>query len=1356
MFLAATSKFEVKVTKIISLSLIQFFLFSSLSFAGANSFSNTGHEKELLSPAIQINVLPFTQEFQAQPKNFYLFGRDLTGKLLTEGRASQVDLLGGKGANLHELTRDELKYEVDGKEYFIKVPPGSVATTKLCDKYYANGQKLLDEDIADVKAQIKQLEKMTGRKFGGDELPLLVSCRSGAKISMPGMMETVLNVGLNDQSVIAFAKELETLGVNPTAAYDCYRRLLKMYSNVVLELDAEEFENFYSQQKDLLKDGEELTIEQYETIVEQSKALVNEKTGSDFPQDVYEQVLRSLEAVFASRDHPRCLSYKRLNKIPLDLPTAATIEVMKLGNLNPNSATGVCFTRDPATGENVFYGEVLYFAQGEDVVSGEVTPMPINEMGKARFLAKHPEYIGREHELVSLEEAMPEQYKHLVAIYKKLELHYKNMQDMEFTIEDGELWMLQTRNGKRTAAAALNMAIDMVDEGLISEEEAVMRINDKDLDSFLHPLFDPKDKARAKREGLVIAVGLNASPGAASGELVFDKETALALKKQGKKSILGRTFTVADDIEGIDAADGTLTAKGGSTSHAAVVCRSMNKTAVVGCSALSFDVDNKKLWIEGEKDPMQGKIILSIDGYTGEVIQGEVATIESIIVRGKNGESLSREEQIFFDRFQRFEGWLDKYRPKGSVRVNAETRPELEVGLNQFNGDGVGLFRTEHQYFHDVTPKERRLHTLRKVLLSGNPEGLKQLEKIQKNDFVHLNKILKGRPATVRLFDFPAMEVLPDLESEDGLNAIDELAKDSELNMSKKQIIEKIESLQENNPMSGKRAIRFLIDFPEFLDGQIRAILGGYKEVKDEGLSPKPIEIMVPFVQIVEEFKFVVDRIVEIATEEFGLERGVDFTVGHMVETPSAAILADELSEISDFGSNGTNDQTQFTFWFSREDAGNIVIPAYSTEELPILPDNPFDVIDPVVGEIVGIGDALGKRDNPKFKTGLCGEHGGNLESNEDYIIPYGLNYASCSPLRVVIAKLAWAQNAIRAKRAGKKSSVEVYDLKKIETKPLELNRVKVQQVEEMMQTTQLRKNLVRTIILNANEESKQAAIEKLAAIIQPDLEKMLQADNQALISIFNQDLGGLFKSILESQKVVDEDTPLGKAEELMYLSLQLDRDANEIEREIKKLYEINPAKGNVGVRQILTGTDGIFKAQVTALISVLKKSRAYKPRLIVPTVAFAEEVEMVQKMVADMLVAEGLDADRIEVGASIRTVRAALKAGEIAKTAKFLVFNLKGLTESVIATTEADAQVFIKKYLELGIYKYDPFKVLSMKNVGKFMAIATRRALEVNPSIPIYAAGTMLLEEEVVELEDASKDVASEGKALTALNQAI
>ena len=866
--------------------------------------------------------------------------------LFTEGNANMRELLGGKGANLAEMTNIGLP-----------VPQGFTITTEACTQYYEDGRQINDEIFAEIMEYVEKMEKITGKKFGDLENPLLVSVRSGARASMPGMMDTILNLGLNEDVVKVIAEKSN----NPRWAWDCYRRFIQMYSDVVMEVGKKYFEQLIDQMKE--KKGVtldvELTADDLKELAGQFKAEYKAKIGEDFPTDPKEQLMGAIKAVFRSWDNPRANVYRRDNDIPYSWGTAVNVQSMAFGNMGDDCGTGVAFTRNPATGEKKLMGEFLTNAQGEDVVAGVRTPMPIAEMA----------------------EKFPEAFKQFEDVCKILEDHYRDMQDMEFTVEHGKLYMLQTRNGKRTPAAALKIACDLVDEGMIDEKKAVAMIEPRSLDTLLHPQFDTE----VLKKTPVIGKALPASPGAACGKIVFSAEDAKAWKERGEKVVLVRLETSAEDIEGMKASQGILTVRGGMTSHAAVVARGMGKCCVSGCGDIKMDEENKQFELAG-KVYHEGDW-LSIDGSTGNIYDGAVPTVDASI----GGE------------FGRFMGWADKYRRLG-VRTNADN-PHDTAQAVKFGAEGIGLCRTEHMFF-----EADRIPAIREMIcadtLEQREKALAKLEPMQQGDFEAMYIALEGRPMTVRFLDPPLHEFVPTEEAD-----IELLAKD--MGKSVAEIKNIIASLHEFNPMMGHRGCRLAVTFPEIAAMQTRAVIKAALNVNaahpEWHIVP---EIMIPLVGEVKELKYVKDVVVEVA-DKLIAEAGssMKYKVGTMIEIPRAALTADEIAKEADFFSFGTNDLTQMTFGFSRDDAGKFLGAYYDKK---IYENDPFAKLDQVgVGKLVKMAATMGRESNPDIHLGICGEHGGDPASVE-FCHKVGLDYVSCSPFRVPIARLAAAQAAIK------------------------------------------------------------------------------------------------------------------------------------------------------------------------------------------------------------------------------------------------------------------------------------------------------------------------------------------------------
>ncbi|MEA3493644.1 MAG: pyruvate, phosphate dikinase [Candidatus Margulisiibacteriota bacterium] len=886
-------------------------------------------------------------------KYVYKFGG---GK--ADGKSEMKNLLGGKGANLAEMSN-----------IGIPVPAGFTITTEMCAVYYKMNRKYPKELNVQIHTGMAHIEKVMGPKFGDKNNPLLVSVRSGARISMPGMMDTVLNLGLNDQTVLGLAKQ----SGNERFAWDAYRRFVQMYGDVVLDLkprtktDIDPFEEIMDEVKHEkgVKNDLDLEVDDLKELVKRFKAAIKERKGIDFPEDPWKQLWGAIEAVFGSWNAERAIKYRIINKIPHEWGTAVNVQSMVYGNMGDDSGTGVAFTRNPATGEKKFYGEYLINAQGEDVVAGIRTPQPINNSTKSS------------EDQETLEEVMPGPYKTLVAIYKKLEKHYRDMQDIEFTIQKGKLWMLQTRTGKRTAAAALKIACDMVKEKMINEKTAILRISPDQVDQLLHPMFDPK----AEKD--IIAKGLPASPGAATGQAVFHADEAEAWAKDGKKVILVRIETSPEDIGGMHAAQGILTARGGMTSHAAVVARGMGKCCVAGCGVVNIDYKTKQFNVNSTV--IKEGDWISLDGSAGEVIKGLVPTIIPEL-SGNFGKVMK---------------WADKVR-KLNVRTNVDTPKDSKVARD-FGAEGIGLCRTEHMFFEGD-----RIKAVREMILADNLEGRKKalakLLPIQKADFVGIFKAMKGLPVTIRLLDPPLHEFVPHEAAQQH-----EMAEEMGVNV--KKIKQKIAALHEFNPMLGHRGCRLGIIYPEITEMQARAIMEAACELKKNGVAVKP-EIMVPLISDVAEFKnqeAIIRRVAEETIKKYGTK--VSYLVGTMIEIPRAALTADKIAEAAEFFSFGTNDLTQMTMGLSRDDAGKF-LPSYV--EMGIYKADPFQVLDQTgVGQLVKMGVEKGRKTNKKLKVGICGEHGGEPSSVE-FCHNIGLNYVSCSPYRVPIARLAAAQAVLK------------------------------------------------------------------------------------------------------------------------------------------------------------------------------------------------------------------------------------------------------------------------------------------------------------------------------------------------------
>ncbi len=870
----------------------------------------------------------------ADKKYVYFFGGGNA-----DGRADMKELLGGKGANLAEMT-----------SLGIPVPPGFTLSTEVCESYYENNKQYPPELKEEVENSLKRLEELTGKKLGDPENPLLVSVRSGSAVSMPGMMDTVLNLGTNDEAV----KGLEKMAGNRRFAWDSYRRFIQMFGNVVMDVEHEEFEKLLNARKKVkgVKLDTELTAEDLIEVVSGYKNLYKEKTGGNFPQDPKVQLWKSIDAVFGSWNNARAIKYREINDIKGLLGTAVNVQTMVYGNYGEGSGTGVCFSRDPSTGKKYFFGEYLMNAQGEDVVAGIRTPESLDEMKKE----------------------IPDKYKQLDDIKDKLEIHYKDMQDMEFTIEKGTLYMLQTRTGKRTAQSAIKIAVDMVKEGLIDKNTAIMRVSPDQLNQLLHPMIDPDSDVEA------IGKGLPASPGAAVGEIVFTAKEAEAEAAKGKDVILVRIETSPEDIGGMNVARGILTARGGMTSHAAVVARGMGKCCVAGCSDLHI-LNESECEIGGIK--LNAGDYITLNGTAGEVIKGQVHLVEP----EPTGD------------FAELMSWADEVRTL-KVRTNADTPSDAENAL-KLGAEGIGLCRTEHMFFEG-----NRIDAVREMILSedeaGRRKALKKLLPMQQGDFEGIFKVMNGLPVTIRLLDPPLHEFLPHKEED-----IEALAEN--MGGSPDKLKKKVESLKEFNPMLGHRGCRLGITYPEIYEMQVEAIFLAACSIRKKGIKVEP-EVMIPLIGTVQEFELLRDMTVKTADriiKENNAE--LKYLVGTMIEIPRAALVADKIAEVAEFFSFGTNDLTQLTFGYSRDDAG-VFLPEYI--EKGILEKDPFQVLDqPGVGELVEIGIERGRKSRKDLKIGICGEHGGDPESVE-FCHRIGMNYVSCSPFRVPIARLAaaWAQ----------------------------------------------------------------------------------------------------------------------------------------------------------------------------------------------------------------------------------------------------------------------------------------------------------------------------------------------------------
>ena len=868
--------------------------------------------------------------------------------LFKEGNETMRNLLGGKGANLAEMT-------ILG----IPVPQGFIVTTEACNKYYNDGKVISEEVLEQIQNHIAKLEEITGKKFGSLENPLLVSVRSGARVSMPGMMDTILNLGLNDEAVEVVAKQTN----NPRFAYDSYRRFVQMFSDVVMGVEKRLFENIIDEMKEArgVHYDTELTADDLKELVVKFKDLYKKEMKKDFPQDPKEQLVEAITAVFRSWDNPRAIVYRRLNDIPGEWGTAVNVQEMVFGNKGDTSGTGVAFSRNPSTGEKGIYGEYLMNAQGEDVVAGIRTPLSITK----------------------LNEQNPALYKQFIDIVNKLENHYKDMQDMEFTIEEGKLFFLQTRNGKRTAQAALKIAVDLVSEGMLSKEEAILKVEPKQLDSLLHPTFE----ASALKNTKEIAKGLPASPGAACGKIAFTAEEAKERAEKGEKVVLVRLETSPEDIEGMIAAEGILTVRGGMTSHAAVVARGMGTCCVAGCGELKVDEEKRTLEVGGKV--YTDKDYISIDGSTGNIY----------------GEAIKTVTPEISGYFATFMSWADEIR-KLQVRTNADTPRDTKQAV-EFGAEGIGLCRTEHMFFD-----EDRIMPMREMIVAKTEEerrrALGKLLPMQKGDFKAMYEALEGRPATIRFLDPPLHEFVPHSDEE-----IRELA--GQMSLDFDELKATVEGLHEFNPMLGHRGCRLAVTYPEIAEMQTRAVIEAAIEVKNEkGYDIVP-EIMIPLVGEVKELKFVKD-IVDSTAKAVMNEKGVtlEYHVGTMIEIPRAALTADEIAKEAEFFSFGTNDLTQMTFGFSRDDAGKFLNDYY---ERKIYEQDPFAKLDQVgVGQLVKMAAEKGRATRPSIKLGICGEHGGDPSSVE-FCHNVGLDYVSCSPFRVPLARLAAAQAQVKNPR---------------------------------------------------------------------------------------------------------------------------------------------------------------------------------------------------------------------------------------------------------------------------------------------------------------------------------------------------
>jgi pyruvate, orthophosphate dikinase len=898
-------------------------------------------------------------------KYVYFFGG---GK--AEGKAAMRELLGGKGAGLHEMTR-----------IGAPVPPGFTITTDVCTYYYDHRRQYPKGLDAEIAQSLGRIERILGKKFGDAENPLLVSVRSGARESMPGMMDTVLNLGLNDQTVEALARRTR----NPRFAYDSYRRFVQMYGDVVMGLkpidkkERDPFEIILERKKEArrVRFDTELTAKDLKDLVGEFKAEIKKRLGKDFPSDPKEQLWGAIGAVFGSWNNDRAIAYRQLYRIPHDWGTAVSVQAMVFGNMGENCATGVAFTRDPATGEKRFYGEFLVNAQGEDVVAGIRTPRLIAE----------------------LKEVMPKSYTELDRVCKVLERHYKEMQDIEFTVEDNKLWMLQTRTGKRTGFAAVRIAVDLVDEKIISKDQALLRIEPDQLNQLLRPIFDPADKERVGRTGLILAKGLPAGPGAATGRVVFHAEDAEAWKNRGERVILCRIETSPDDIRGMDAAQGILTARGGMTSHAALVARQMGKVCVVGCEALNVDYGRREMRVAATV--LKEGDWISVDGSTGEVMRGEIKTIQSEVLQVILARTLDAKSSHVYQQFSKLIKWADAVRKIG-VRTNTDQPDQAQVAM-AFGAEGIGLCRTEHMFFGG-----ERIRAVQEMILAedlaGRRQALAKLLPMQKQDFKAILKIMGNLPVTIRTLDPPLHEFLPKTEED-----IIELGQT--MGVPVEILKSKVESLHEFNPMLGHRGCRLGISYPEITEMQARAIFEAACELRKEGRNPFP-EVMIPLVATRQELHLqreIVERVAQEAMKAYGVK--VRYLIGTMIELPRACLFADEIAREAEFFSFGTNDLTQTCLGLSRDDAGKF-LPSYVSQG--IYPEDPFVSIDQGgVGELMRIGVKKGRSVRRDLEIGICGEHGGDPRSVA-FCHAAGLDYVSCAAFRVPIAKLAAAQAALK------------------------------------------------------------------------------------------------------------------------------------------------------------------------------------------------------------------------------------------------------------------------------------------------------------------------------------------------------
>ena len=898
-------------------------------------------------------------------KYVYFFGRGQA-----EGKGAMRELLGGKGAGLHEMTR-----------IGIPVPPGFTVTTEVCSYFYRHGARYPKNLQAEVEFALRRIERLMERSFGGTEKPLLVSVRSGARESMPGMMDTVLNLGLNDQTVEALAANTK----NTRFAYDSYRRFVQMYGDVVMKVKGgaaeDPFERILERKKRQrkIRFDTELTAEDLTEVVAEFKSEIHKRCGKKFPEDAQEQLWGAIGAVFGSWNNDRAKAYREIYHIPESWGTAVNVQAMVFGNMGERSATGVAFTRDPASGERRTYGEFLVNAQGEDVVAGIRTPRPIAE----------------------LKEFIPGCFKELERACKNLEQHYKEMQDIEFTIEEGKLWLLQTRTGKRTGLAAVRIAVDMVEEKIISKKQALLRIEPDQLNQLLRPIFDLKDKERAAKEGHILARGLPAGPGAATGRIVFHAWDAEEWKKRGEQVVLCRVETSPDDIRGMDAAEGILTARGGMTSHAALVARQMGKVCVAGCEDLNIAYNTRQMHVNGVV--LKEGDWISIDGTTGEVILGQIKTLPSRVLQVMVAKTLDAKASQGYQRFAKLMKWADESRKIG-VRTNTDLPDQAEVAM-AFGSEGIGLCRTEHMFFEGD-----RIQAVREMILAedeaGRRRALDKLLPIQKQDFKSILKIMGDLPVTIRTLDPPLHEFLPKTEGE-----IAELAKI--MGVAKETLTTKVEVLQEFNPMLGQRGCRLGISYPEITEMQARAVFQAACELRQEGKNPFP-EVMIPLVATRQELRLqrdIVERVAEETMKSYGAK--VRFMIGTMIELPRACLVADQIAQEAEFFSFGTNDLTQTCLGLSRDDAGKF-LPSYVVEG--VFPEDPFVSIDQEgVGALMRTAVQKGRKTRKALEIGICGEHGGEPRSVA-FCHDIGLDYVSCSPYRVPVAKLAAAQAALGKK----------------------------------------------------------------------------------------------------------------------------------------------------------------------------------------------------------------------------------------------------------------------------------------------------------------------------------------------------